>query len=106
MFTNSLSPGSTSPTPLGSPLDPNEALSPVTSIASSRLRTNLQDELDGADDDSKTISGGEVEDSDDEEVDWDELQKTEDAESKDSEEDVGLAAIGLEAFSRDGSFLG
>lgn len=95
LFTNSLSPGSTRPTPLGSPLDPNEDLSPVTSISSSRLRTNLQDELDGADDDSKTISGAEVEDSDDEEVDWDELQKTEDAESKVSEEDVGLAATAL-----------
>lgn len=88
VFANTLSPGSISPGPLSSPLDPNEALSPVTSIPSSSLRPNLQDELEGADDDSKTISGAEGDESDDEEVDWEELQKTEDAESKDNEEDV------------------
>lgn len=64
-------------------------MSPLTTTHNST--TNLQDELDGVkDDDSKTISCIEdVEDSDDEEVDWDQLQKTEDAESKDNvSEDV------------------
>lgn len=99
LFDNILSPVSTtvSPgaaSPLSSPLsrvDPNEDLSPVTSIPSSSLRLNLQDELEGLDDDSKTISGVEEEESDDddEEVDWDTLQSKEDAESNLNEEDVG-----------------
>lgn len=99
LFSNTLSPGSISPVPLSSSFDPNEALSPVLSIPSSSLRPNLQDELDGVDDDSKTISGVEGEESDDEEVDWEELQKTEDAESKDNEEDVRFgSALSLLLF--------
>lgn len=90
LLASTLSPGSISRSPLSSPLDPNESLSPVTSIQTSSLGVNLQDELDGADDDNKTISGADGEDSDDEEVDWEELQKTEDAESKENEEDVRL----------------
>lgn len=93
---NTLSPNSASISPGPSPLsarfsriDPNECLSPVTSIPSSSLRPNLQDELDGLDDDSKTISGVEAEDSDEEEVDWETLQSKEDAESNLNEEDVG-----------------
>lgn len=99
LFGNTLSPASATLSPSAvSPLssrfsrvDPNEDLSPVTSIPASTLRPNLQDELDGVDDDSKTISGGEPEDSDDdeEEVDWDTLQSKEDAESNLNEEDVG-----------------
>lgn len=90
LFRNTLSPSSatTNRSPLSSPFDPNEALSPVTSIPNSDLKLNLQDELEGVDDDSKTIHG-EGEDSDDEEVDWDQLQSKEAAESKDNEEDVG-----------------
>lgn len=101
LFANSLSPASATASPGVSPIssrfsraDPNEELSPVTSIPGSRARPNLQDELDALDDDSKTISGAEAEDSDDddeEEVDWDTLQTKEDAESNMNEEDVGHA---------------
>lgn len=94
---NKLSPGVASPGGLHSPLNPDEGMSPVVAgiPASNGHGLNLQDELDGADDDiqdddSKTISGPEVEESDEEEVDWDQLQKTEEAESKDNEEDVGV----------------
>lgn len=86
-FANKFSPG-----PLHSPFNPDESMSPVVAgLPGSGYGQNLQDELDDAqeDDDSKTISGPEAEDSDDEEVDWDQLQKTEDAESKDNEEAVG-----------------
>lgn len=102
LFGNALSPASASISPGPSPLsaarfsriDPNECLSPVTSIPSTSLRPNLQDELEGLDDDSKTISGKEEEDeSDDEEVDWDTLQSKEDAESNLNEEDVGVLLI-------------
>lgn len=93
LFANTLSPGSISQSPLSSSFDPNEDLSPVT--PSSALRSNLQDELEGVDDDTKTISGVEPEDSDDEEVDWDQLQKTEDAESKHNDEDVGFSSGGF-----------
>lgn len=85
-FANILSPG-----PLHSPFNPDEGMSPVVAgLPGIGYGQNLQDELDDAqeDDDSKTISGPEAEDSDDE-VDWDQLQKTEDAESRDNEEDVG-----------------
>ncbi|KAJ4385500.1 hypothetical protein N0V93_009928 [Gnomoniopsis smithogilvyi] len=95
LFGNTLSPQSASISPGPSPLsarfsriDPNECLSPVTSIPSSSLRPNLQDELEGLDDDSKTISGVEAEDSDEEEVDWETLQSKEDAESNLNEEDT------------------
>ncbi|CAN8102602.1 unnamed protein product [Discula destructiva] len=75
-----------------SQVDPNEDLSPVTSIPSSTLRSNLQDEFEGLDDDTKTISGVEAEESDDdddeEEVDWATLQSKEDAESILNEEDT------------------
>lgn len=82
-----------SPVPLHSPFDPDEVMSPVVAgIPGSGFGQSLQDELDDAqeDDDSKTISGPEAEESDEEEVDWDQLQKTEDAESQDNEEAVGL----------------
>lgn len=98
LFGNTLSPASASINPGPSPLsarfsriDPNECLSPVTSIPGSSLRPNLQDELEGLDDDTKTISGVEVDDSDEEEeVDWETLQSKEDAESNLNEEDVRL----------------
>lgn len=103
LFGNTLSPASASISPGPSPLsasrfsriDPNECLSPVTSIPSTSLRPNLQDELEGLDDDSKTISGKEEDDdeSDEEEVDWDTLQSKEDAESNLNEEDVGALLI-------------
>lgn len=89
---NNLSPGAISSGSLHSPFNPDEGMSPVVAgIPNHGFGQNLQDELDDAqDDDSKTISGPETEDSDGEEVNWDELQKTEDAESKDNEEDVGF----------------
>lgn len=102
LFANTLSPVSASVSPGPSPLssrfsraDPNEELSPVSSIPNSTLRPNLKDELEGFDDDSKTISGVEVEESDDddEEVDWDTLQSKEDAESNLNEEDVGHVLV-------------
>lgn len=102
LFATTLSPKSAAVSPRMSPLgsrcsgvDPNEDLSPVTSIPNSTLRPNLKDELEGLDDDSKTISGVEAEDSDDddEEVDWDTLQSKEDAESNLNEEDVGHVLV-------------
>lgn len=96
-FANKLSPGPISPGSLRSPFDPDESMSPVVAgIPNSSYGQNLQDELDDAqDDDSKTISGPQTEDSDEEEVDWDQLQKTEDQESKDNEEDVGFSQCAL-----------
>lgn len=102
LFATTLSPASASLSPGVSPLssrfsrvDPDEDLSPITSIPTSTLRPNLKDELEGFDDDSKTISGVEVEESDDddEEVDWETLQSKEDAESNLNEEDVGHVLI-------------
>lgn len=91
LFRNTLSPGSaTTNSPLSSPFDPNEALSPISTVPGTSLKLNLHDELESVDDDSKTINGAEGEESEDEEVDWEELQKTEDAESKHNEEDVGF----------------
>lgn len=95
IFANTkLSPGSASPGALNSPFNPDAGMSPVVvGIPHTGYGQNLQDELDDAqeDDDSKTISGPEpAEDSDEEEVDWDQLQKTEDAESKENEEAVGF----------------
>ncbi|ROW16664.1 hypothetical protein VPNG_01570 [Cytospora leucostoma] len=103
LFANALSPTpiSPSPSPLSASSGTNsddEVMSPLTTTHNST--TNLQDELDGVkDDDSKTISCIEdVEESDDEEVDWEQLQKTEDAESKDnvSEDSTALLLARLE----------
>lgn len=95
LLANTLSPASSAASPrhLSSPsADPDEFLSPVTSIPSGITRPNLQEELDGFNDDAKTIGPTEEEDSDDEEVDWEQLQKTEDAEcNKETDEDVGTA---------------
>lgn len=89
LFADALSPTPISPSPLSAssqtPSSDDELMSPVTTTHNSK--TNLKDELEGAidDDDSKTISAadGYTEESDDEEVDWEQLQKKEDAQSKD-----------------------
>lgn len=96
LFANTLSPTPISPSPLSAYSEVNlndELLSPVTTAHGSK--TNLQDELESAqDDDSKTIGPIEEEDSDDEEVDWEQLQKTEDAESNaNTSEDVGFILV-------------
>lgn len=99
LFADALSPTPISPSPLSAcsetPSSDDELMSPVTTTHNSK--TNLQDELDDAkDDDSKTIGAADedAEESDDEEVDWDQLQKKEDAQSKDkASEAVGFISI-------------
>lgn len=99
LFANASSPTPISPSPLSAFASSNaglddELMSPVTTTHNST--TNLQDELEAAkDDDSKTISCVEdAEESDDEEVDWEQLQKTEDAQSKDNaSEAVGFISV-------------
>lgn len=94
-----ISPTPISPSPLGAssetPTSDDELMSPVTTIHNSK--TNLEDELEDAkDDDSKTISAADedTEGSDDEEVDWEQLQKKEDAQSKNKvSEAVGFISI-------------
>lgn len=102
LFSATLSTSPISPSPLSASSETrldDEIMSPVTTTYGSK--TNLQQELDALqdnEDDSKTISGVQVaEDSDsddDEEVNWDQLQKTEDAVVKDTDsEDVRFIPV-------------
>ncbi|ROW04530.1 hypothetical protein VMCG_04998 [Cytospora schulzeri] len=98
LFADALSPTPISPSPLSASSETantdDELMSPVTTTHNSK--TNLEDELEGAkDDDSKTISAIEevAEESDDEEVDWEQLQKKEDAQSKDKASEASTALL-------------
>lgn len=101
LFSATLSTSPISPSPLSASSETrldDEIMSPVTTTYGSK--TNLQQELDALqdnEDDSKTISGVQVaEDSDsddDEEVNWDQLQKTEDAVVKDTDSEDSTAML-------------
>lgn len=101
LFSANLSASPISPSPLSASSETkldDEIMSPVTTTYGSKA--NLQEELDALqdnEDDSKTISGveaAEESDDDDEEVNWEQLQKTEDAVVKDNDsEDVRFIPV-------------
>lgn len=101
LFSGNLSASPISPSPLSASSETkleDEIMSPVTTTYGSKA--NLQEELDAlqdTEDDSKTISGAEINedsDDDDEEVNWEQLQKTEDAVVKDNDsEDVRFIPV-------------
>ncbi|KAI3399651.1 hypothetical protein diail_5999 [Diaporthe ilicicola] len=99
-ISGNLSASSISPSPLSASSETkldDEIMSPVTTTYGSKA--NLQEELDALqdnEDDSKTISGTEIaeeSDDDDEEVDWEQLQKTEDAVVKDTDSEDSTAML-------------
>ena len=102
LFSANLSASPISPSPLSASSETkldDEIMSPVTTTYGSKA--NLQQELDAlqdTEDDSKTISGVEAaeesDDDDDEPVNWEQLQKTEDAVVKDTDsEDVRFIPV-------------
>ncbi|KAG6366648.1 hypothetical protein INS49_000827 [Diaporthe citri] len=100
LFSPNLSASPISPSPLSASSETkldDEIMSPVTTTYGSKA--NLQEELDALqdnEDDSKTISGveaAEESDDDDEEVNWDQLQKTEDAVVKDNDSEDSTAML-------------